>query len=184
MHIGLFGGTFDPPHRGHQQVSAALLEQELVDEIWYVPVFKHPWADRLQKKFAPYEHRVAMLEHILEPNQKVAHYKEVSFTFDILEYFNKKYPEHMFTWIMGSEYLPKFKDFLAGHPGLAQHPFYIYPRAGAGREPLYSNMTLLDQLPEVAVSSTQVRAALKNGSSVDSLISSEVAAYINKNNLY
>lgn len=184
MHIGLFGGTFDPPHRGHQQVSQALLEQQLVDEVWYVPVFQHPWAERLQKKFAPYEHRVAMLELILEPNQKVAHFKHVSFTFDTLEFFSKQYPQHIFTWIMGSEYLPKFKDFLVGHPGLALHPFYIYPRAGAAKQPLYSNMTLLDQVPEVAVSSTQVREHLQAGQPVEDLLDQKVIKYVENNRLY
>lgn len=184
MHIGLFGGTFDPPHLGHSMVAEEILAQGILDQVWFVPVFEHPWAERLQKKFAAYEHRVAMINLILGDNQFVKHFRQKSYTFDTLEFFSQKHPKHRFSWIMGSEYLPKFDDFLAVHPGLSNYDFFVYPRAGFAREPIYQNMTLLDSVPEVKISSTQIRERVLAGQSVVKLVGKKIARYINQNNLY
>jgi nicotinate-nucleotide adenylyltransferase len=188
MKIGLFGGTFDPPHNGHQQVARELLGKNIVDQIWFVPVFEHPWAERLNKKFAPYEDRVAMLELILEEGMSVKHFKQKSFTYDTLSYFNKLLQQenqnYELSWIMGSEYLPKFADFLDMHPRLLDFHFYIYPRAGYPKAPLYPNMTLLDQMTEIEVSSTQVRELLVQNKSVSKLVDNQVNNYILEHNIY
>lgn len=184
MKIGLFGGTFDPPHRGHELVAASLIDKGYLDEVWFVPVFKHPWADRLNKKFSAYKHRVAMLEQILEPDQRLVHFRRVSYTFDTLEYFSKKHPEHDFFWVMGSEYLPKFADFLKDHPGLLDYPFLIYPRAGYPLEPLCPNMHMPQGVPTVEASSTQIRELISQGKFADEHLHQAVAAYIKEVKLY
>lgn len=184
MKIGIFGGTFDPPHNGHQLVASELLKQKIVDQIWFVPVYQHPWADRLAKKFAPYKHRVAMLKFIIGKSQQIKHFKQKSYTYDTLEFFRQKHPEHEFVWIMGSEYLPKFADFLSMHPRLTDYHFYIYPRVGYPRQPLYQNMTLLNKMPEIEVSSTQVRGLLEQKKRVDNLVDSKIEKYIKEHNIY
>lgn len=184
MKIGIFGGTFDPPHNGHQLVASELLKQKVVDQIWFVPVYQHPWADRLAKKFAPYKHRVAMLKFIIGKSQQIKHFKQKSYTYDTLEFFRQKHPEHEFVWIMGSEYLPKFADFLSMHPRLMDYHFYIYPRIGYPRQPLYQNMTLLDKMPEIEVSSTQVRRLLEQKKRVDNLVDPKIEKYIKEHNIY
>lgn len=185
MHIGLFGGSFDPPHKGHQQVAASLIELNLVDEVWFVPVYKHPWADAENKRtLAPYEDRIAMLRLILSERQSIAEYKDISFTYDTICFFQEKHPEWMFTWVMGSEYIPKFKDFLKGHPALASLPFYVYPRAGHTFKDVYSNMTPLRQFPEVQISSTEVRNRIQEKSSIDDIVDHTVVKYIQKHKLY
>jgi nicotinate-nucleotide adenylyltransferase len=57
--IGIFGGSFDPPHVGHAHAARCALAVR-VDELWLVPVFVHPRG----KALAPYEHRVAMCERL------------------------------------------------------------------------------------------------------------------------
>lgn len=184
MKIGIFGGTFDPPHNGHQLVASELLKQGIVDQIWFVPVYQHPWADRLAKKFAPYNHRVAMLKSIVGKSQQIKHFKQKSYTYDTLEFFRKKHPEYELSWIMGSEYLPKFVDFLSMHPRLMDYHFYIYPRAGYPHQPLYQNMTLLDKMPEIEVSSTQIRGLLEQKRRINNLADPKVEKYIKEHNVY
>lgn len=188
MQIGLFGGTFDPPHLGHSLVASELLKQKIVDQVWFVPVFKHPWADRLAKKFAPYNHRVAMLKLSINkqnnPKQQIKHFKQTSYTYDTLEFFRQKYPQNNFSWIMGSEYLPKFGDFLSMHPHLSKYQFYIYPRAGFPKSPLYKNMILVDKVPEVDISSSQVRQLLEQNKNIDNLIDVNVKDYIKEHKIY
>lgn len=186
MKIALFGGTFDPPHNGHALVADTLIKNELVDEIWFVPVFKHPWADRYQKQLSSYEDRVAMLELMLQdkPSQRLAHFKEISFTYDTLQFFASKHPEHSFFWLMGSEYLEKFADFLVDHPQLMEYPFLIYPRAGYDLRPVYGNMLVLEDMPTIKVSSTQVRQFIGQGQSATKLVPATVLAYIKGQQLY
>lgn len=193
MKISLFGGAFDPPHLGHQQVAEKMLEHDLVDEVWFVPVFKHPWARSLHKEFlTSYEKRVEMLEFLVKViNEKmgvektrIAHYKDISYTYNTLMYFSQKYSEHELSWIMGSEYLSKFDQFLAMHPKLLDFSFFIYPRKGYAFDPIYKNMTALKDMSEIDISSTKVRQSVKNDDSFSHLVLPQVRDYIVKENLY
>ena len=184
MHIGVFGGAFDPPHVGHAQIAAAGIEQGLVDEVWFVPVYIHPWAKRYGKQLTSYEHRCAMVKLTLGEHQHLQEFQAVSYTFDTLEYFSKLHPEHTFSWIMGSEYLDRFGDFLTVHPGLENYTFFVYPRAGHPMEPLQSFMQPIQGVPEVTVSSTDVRERRKAGESITELVHPAVAEYCIAHNLY
>lgn len=162
--IALFGGAFDPPHNGHQQVAQSLLELEYVDQVWYVPVFRHPWAEKIGKVFlTDYLLRVEMLKMILTQGTKIAHYRDVSFTYPTLEYFHKKFPEHQFFWVMGSEYLPKFDLFLKDHPKLMDYPIFVYPRYGFPVKNLYQNMIPLNGVDQINISSSMIRDKVKSG---------------------
>jgi len=189
MKIALFGGAFDPPHLGHRVVADSLLKNKIVDEVWFVPVFKHPWASRYGKQqLVDYDKRVEMLNLNLGDinGVEVKHYKDISFTFNTLEYFSKEYPQNQFSWVMGSEYLNRFDDFLKGHPQLIDYPFYIYPRAGFDFNDglKKENMTFLYNMPEVTASSTDIKKLIKEGKSFSSIVAKDVESFIQKNKLY
>ena len=61
MHIALFGGAFDPPHLGHLQVIQQILQHNLADQIWVIPVGQHDFL----KQMSPSKWRVVMLELLL-----------------------------------------------------------------------------------------------------------------------
>lgn len=186
MHIALFGGAFDPPHNGHQLVAATLIEKNIVDQVWFVPVFEHPWAKQLGKTFmSDYAHRLHMIKLLCTLDAlQTKEYREVSYTFDTLEFFSKKFEKHHFSWVMGSEYLPKFDAFLSMHPGLANYQIYIYPRAEHPMVGLRDNMIDLHDVGEIDVSSTLVRNLASAGKSISHLVPKVIEAYITKHNLY
>ncbi len=185
MKIALFGGAFDPPHLGHQRVAEEIIAQQLVDQVWYVPVYIHPWEARYGKlDMVPYEQRLEMVKLMLPSQTQLQEFREVSFTYPTLVYFSQKYPEHDFSWLMGSEYLDRFDDFLAGHPRLIDFQFFIYPRTGHPLAPLQSNMTPLTEVEEVAISSSDVRERIQTGQSIFQLVHPAVAAYIQEHQLY
>ncbi|MCB9801348.1 MAG: nicotinate (nicotinamide) nucleotide adenylyltransferase [Pseudomonadales bacterium] len=182
--VALFGGAFDPVHNGHVQV-ASVVATDFIDEVWFVPVFKHPWAEKYGKEvLAAYEHRVAMLRMVLGENQQIAEYLDVSFTYPTLKYFSQKFPDFEFSWIMGSEYISRFDAFLEGHPKLSDFTFYMYPRKGYPLENLYPFMVGLHDMDEVTVSSTEIRDAVKNGDSIAEYVPQAIAEYIDKHQLY
>lgn len=61
--VGLFGGSFNPPHVAHQLVALYVLETQPIDELWFVPVFTHVFG----KALAAFEHRVALCELAAAP---------------------------------------------------------------------------------------------------------------------
>lgn len=56
--IGIFGGSFNPPHVGHTLATLWALQTHAIDEIWWVPTHQHAFS----KELAKFEDRVAMCE--------------------------------------------------------------------------------------------------------------------------
>ena len=62
MRVAVYGGSFDPPHVAHGMVASWLLWTGVVDEVWLVPSFEHPFA----KDMGPWTARVAMCQALAE----------------------------------------------------------------------------------------------------------------------
>lgn len=56
MKIGIFGGTFDPPHIGHLVIAEHALAQLCLDAVWFVPVGQPP----TNSTTASQQHRIAL----------------------------------------------------------------------------------------------------------------------------
>lgn len=185
MKVTLFGGAFDPPHLGHQQVTQALLENNLTDSVWYVPVNQHPFGKQTQTTD---QHRVAMLELIAQPNTRIETFEltndEPSLSYVTLRSLSTRYPEHTFTWVIGSDNLPDFHKWDFYEEILSEFGVFVYPRAGFPFQPLYKGMTPMEKMLEVAVSSTEIRERLSTKQSIDTLVDPKVAAYIAQHQLY
>ena len=66
--IALFGGSFDPPHIGHEAVVKALIKLEYLDKIIIMPTFLSPFKSNF---FAPSELRLKWLKTIFSKNKKI-----------------------------------------------------------------------------------------------------------------
>lgn len=198
MQILLFGGTFNPPHLGHQLMveqvlSRPLADGKVIDQVWLLPVGQHSFA----KQFVAKEHRLAMLElmcqSLLTKHPDMAdrifleHYElereEESQTYATLQALAKKHPQHQFSFLIGSDNLAKFHLWNDYELMLKQYPFYVYPRQGFDFEPFYAGMTALVGFPQMAVSSTAVRLALEKGRDLTDLLEESVIAYIKNHKL-
>jgi nicotinate-nucleotide adenylyltransferase len=184
MHIALFGGAFDPPHSGHQLVAASILHEQLADEVWFLPASKHPFL----KPLSPASDRVAMLEAILQPHQRIETYEldhdTTSYTYTTLAQLRLRHPEHTFSFIIGSDNLANFHTWDEHEKLIAEFPFFVYPRPGFPMEPLYPNMTPLSNTATVTTSSTEVRENVQLSKSIAPLVHPNVALYIHNQGLY
>jgi nicotinate-nucleotide adenylyltransferase len=61
--LAYYGGSFNPPHSGHQRVVLEALVHSGADEVWIAPVYTHPDG----KKLAPYNDRIAMCHELTRP---------------------------------------------------------------------------------------------------------------------
>ena len=199
MNIMIFGGSFNPPHLGHQQMVKNVLEAGLTDQLWYLPVGSHDFA----KKMLSSKQRLAMLQLILpkkgEPffdqiriEDCEIRYFKTSYTASTLDYLSQRYPQHQFSFLMGSDNLAKFHlwDDQLGRSYqylLSHYPIYVYPRQNFPLTDKYQEMILLTQFKEVVVSSTAVREALSaEDKKVDlsHLLDQRIISYIRNNHLY
>ena len=104
--VGLYGGSFDPPHVCHVLVATWALCRGELDALWVIPTFEHPFG----KKMAPFQSRCDMIAAALDhlgPTVRVDPVEEglggTSYTIRTVEALQRTYPEHRFSWICGAD---------------------------------------------------------------------------------
>ncbi len=188
--IALFGGSFNPPHVAHELVALYVLETQPVDELWFVPVYAHPFG----KELAPFEHRVAMCELLaaaLGPRVGVSRVEQelasrpgfaVSRTLDLVEHLTQ--PGRELRLVVGADILSDTAKWYRWADVVAAAPLIAVGRSGFA-VPEGSTLTGLT-MPEV--SATQVRDLLGSGGvtapGLAGLLPREVLRYIARHDLY
>ncbi|MDZ4697723.1 MAG: nicotinate (nicotinamide) nucleotide adenylyltransferase [Deltaproteobacteria bacterium] len=182
MHVALFGGSFNPPHMGHALAAQWVLQTQAVDALWLMPCFQHPF----DKALVPYELRLEMCEAFcgdLGPRIRIETIERelggTSRTFDTISALRLKYPEHRFSLVIGSDLLRETDTWHRAAELKSTVPFIIVQRRGAdeaGGGP--GSLAIPD------ISSTEVRARIGAGLSVDSLVPRRVLKIIASASLY
>ncbi|WP_088102548.1 nicotinate-nucleotide adenylyltransferase [Halalkalibacter urbisdiaboli] len=186
--IGLFGGTFDPPHLGHMLIAQEVLYELEMDEIWFVPVHVPPHKQR--QSLTSGSDRIGML-HVAtkdEPRFKVSTIEidrdGKSYTVDTVKLLKEKYPEHRFFFLIGGDmidYLPKWEriDEL-----MTLVTFIGAKRPGAISKSEYSKWIEYVDVVQVDFSSTMIRERVRQGQPIRFMVPREVEAYIKERGLY
>jgi nicotinate-nucleotide adenylyltransferase len=198
MNITLFGGSFNPPHIGHQVVISQAFELiKGLDELWLLPDYKHSFFKG--KLFTDSQHRLAMTKMLETPTSPrlrgASHVKTqtccldqqmTGYTIDHLTYLTKKYPKHKFSFLLGSDNLKSFHKWHEYKKLLKLLHFYVYPRANCPFKPLYPNMEPLEHPMQAItnISSTMIRNKLKNKLPINHLVPASIANYLKTNSLY
>lgn len=189
MHIVLFGGAFDPPHLGHISVVKNFLNLGIVDRLVFLPVFDHAF---IKNMIGP-EHRIQMLEEVKKSHFQdlpvyISDYEikkgEISITFETLVELSEQNPAYQYSFLIGSDNLEKFHKWHHYKKMLKKYKFFVYPRAGYSFDQIREGMIPLTDMPEMDVSSTEIRSRLEEKKDVNDLVSQEVISYIEKNKLY
>lgn len=182
MHIMLFGGAFDPPHNGHLQIVRTILEQQLADDVLFVPCAQHPFG----KQMSPAADRLEMLRRADAGAISTFEIEKTttSFTIDTLEHFFQAQPEDSYSWLIGSDQLPTFNRWHRWEDILALTEVYVYPRENYPFSNLYPGMVALQSLPVISISSTLVRNLISSNQPISHLVPKAVAQYIYEKKLY
>ena len=107
MRIGIFGGTFDPPHLGHLILAERCREAAGLDEVWFLPSFQPP--HKLDRTMSRFEARCVMvaLAAIGQPAFKVERIESElpppSYTAETLRVLKQRHPSHDFHLIVGGD---------------------------------------------------------------------------------
>ncbi len=177
--IAIFGGSFNPPHVGHQALCLMLLETCEVDEVWLVPTYRHYFG----KQLAAFHQRVALCERLVAPLGTRAKISEVERELpdsqgrmlDTLAALRERHSEHEFRLVIGADILLETDRWHAWDEVVAMAPPIVFKRHGyEGGE--------LPAPPDV--SSTAIRSSLVRGESAVPLIPIAVQAHISEHKLY
>lgn len=108
--IGLFGGSFNPPHEGHVHVCEQALRKLNLSQVWWLVTPGNPLKDHSQ--LAPLGQRLAACEAITSnPHMKITACEQsmtTRYTFDTLTRIVETNPGVHFVWIMGADNLGQF----------------------------------------------------------------------------
>jgi nicotinate-nucleotide adenylyltransferase len=189
MRIGIFGGSFDPVHLGHQLVAQAALEELRLDRVFFVPAAQSPF--KPDRQLAPAGIRAAMLRLALvgktwaEIDLQEIERGGISYSIDSVRKFGGRFPGAELFYLIGADHvgqLPKWRD--AAELGKLV-TFVIIPRPGEpqAEAPAGFKLQWLKGHP-LGVSASGIRARVKAGLPIELLTGERVAEAIRNNRLY
>ncbi|WP_027407872.1 nicotinate-nucleotide adenylyltransferase [Anoxybacteroides tepidamans] len=184
--IGIFGGTFDPPHNGHLLMANEVMHALNLSEIWFMPNRIPPHkrheqvtnsADRLHML------KLAIVDHPQFKIETIELQREgPSYTYDTMRQLKELYPACEFYFIIGAdmvEYLPHWHCI----DQLVQLVTFVgVKRPGFSLHTTYPLVEV--EIPEFAVSSSLIRERVKQGKSIRYLVPERVRLYIEGKGLY
>lgn len=133
MTVGLFGGSFNPPHAGHALVAEIALRRLALDQLWWIVTPGNPLKDTRQ--LAPLKARLAASEIIAtDPRIKVTAFEaahQLRYTADTLALIKAANPGVHFVWIMGADNLAGFHRWQRWQKIATTFPIAVIDRPGS-----------------------------------------------------
>jgi len=190
MRVAVFGGSFNPPHVGHQLAALWVLETAEVDELWLIPALVHPF----EKALAPFEDRFRMCERAvaaLGPRARVSDLEArlggPSRTLRTIETLIEANPGVAFSLVIGSDLVAESSTWYGAERLRELVPFIVVGRQGRDPAARAAGSAPGDGAEALAipdVSSTAIRGALAAGRPTGSWVPRRVLEYIFEHRLY
>ena len=133
MQVGLFGGSFNPPHAGHALVAEIALRRLALDQLWWMVTPGNPLKN--SHELAPLAERLRLSEGLAaNPRIKVTAFEashHLRYTADTLALIHAKNPGVDFVWIMGADNLRDFHRWQRWRQIAMTFPVAVIDRPGA-----------------------------------------------------
>ncbi len=191
MNIGIFGGTFDPPHVGHLIVCEHAREELGLDKILFIPsaISPHKQHHQLVNPEARLEMvRLATFgQDFFEPCDVEVHRGGVSYTVDTLDQLRQTYPNEKFTLLLGFDNLVEFGTWKSPERILQLATVAAMTRPGVDPDGVADDLCgkfTLCRVPGIGISSSEIRDRVKHGKSIHYLVPKPVESYIYYRKLY
>lgn len=194
--IGLLGGTFDPPHMAHLALAKLALSHLHLDQVRWMPAGR-PWQKMVGSGPVPSQaaHRLAMVSLAIQDEPRfVLDDREVrrqgpSYTVDTLRELRAEHPDARWFLIIGQDQLGRFDTWKDWRQVLQWATLAVAPRSGQPLKPpaAFSGVEASIEalpMPEIPVSSTELRRAVSRGEDISPLAGEAIAGYIAHHHLY
>ena len=186
MKLGIFGGTFDPPHLGHYLAAVDAAEALGLDQVVWVPAAQQPF--KTGESTTDAEARLAMTALVVQGDPRFGvdalevERGGLSFTVDSLRAFRARHPGAALFLLLGTDaaaLLPKWRE---PEEVRALAEIVVLTRGGEG-ESIPAGVTALPTR-RVDISATEIRARVRAGRSIRGFVPDVVADYIAATGLY
>jgi nicotinate-nucleotide adenylyltransferase len=188
MNIGLYFGSFNPVHVGHLIIANHILNTADIEQIWIIVSPQNPF--KAEGELLNEVKRLSIVKKCISGDKRIiasnVEFKlsRPSFTADTLIHLRKKYPQHNFSIIMGSDSfqaLPQWKNFQSI---IDNHRIFIYRRKGFEvNAKIKADIKILDG-DILELSSTSIRELIRTGKSIRYLVPDKAREEIEKNHYY
>ena len=198
QHIGIFGGSFNPPHIGHIRAAQSAAQMLGLTKVLLVPACQVPHKEPSAGDPAPHQRlemvRLAAASHpLLEVSDLEIRREGRSYTWDTIQALRAQYPEAEFTLLLGSDMFCGFGQWIHAEEIGREAKLAVLSRgekreqqeiasAAASLNARGVRVTVVPN-PVTEISSTQVRRLLAFGCG-DEFLPGGVAEYIHENKLY
>lgn len=183
MRIGVFGGSFNPPHLMHLNIAKDLLRLKYLDKVIFVPTGNKYIKDDL----IDIKYRIEMLKIMIisYDDMIVSDYENqdrVVYTYETLDYFKKKYLGSEIYFILGADNLKQISNWKNSEYILSNYKLLVINR-GDDKIEVKDNVVVTDILNN-DISSTFIRNNIDNDDIIKKYLDKNVLEYIRKEKLY
>ena len=187
--VGLFFGTFDPIHVGHERIAKYFLERYF-DEIWFVITPLNP--DKINENLTDQSIRLEMSKIFCGDQEKFKscdiefNLPKPNYTADTLLELKKKYPDLNFGIIMGEDNLIGLENW-KNFNKILEGKIYVYPRIN--KHNIDANLkdhpsVIFSDAPVMKISSSEIRRVIVQNGDYQKLVPKQIFNHILNNNLY
>jgi len=193
MKIGIFGGTFNPPHYGHLIVAEFIREEVGLDKIIFIPcsIPPHKQNNEYLIQIASPEHRFEMVKLAITGNKffEVSDIEinrgGVSYTIDTVNYFVSNFPEEKFYLLIGADQFAEFHTWRKPDEIVQKVNLIVFNRPGfVIPQTEFSKFATFITIPNIEISASTIRKRIRHGKSIKYLVPPAVEEYILANKLY
>ena len=193
--IGIFGGAFNPIHIGHINIALSALNEENIDEIWFLPSFKPPHKDF--DEILNFKYRFEMvdlaiknivnfknldLEKKLYDENKI----DITNTYEVLKNIKNIYKNYSFNLIIGLDSLYQIDTWVNFENLIKENKFIVANRLLVENTEIskYNIDYKILNNEIINISSTEIRENIKNKNFLLKFLNKDVIKYIKDNKLY
>ena len=185
--VALFGGSFDPVHRGHLFIAERAVEACALDRVIFLPCWKSP--HKTGQAISSPGDRVSMLEVASEGYEwaEVSEWElsreEASYSWKTAEHFKEELGrETELFWIVGTDQWEVIETWARARYLAELVTFIVFPRGGVAETKDGFRMELVDA--SFDASSTEIRRRVRCGEPVGELVEPGVEEFIEERGLY
>lgn len=133
LRIGLYGGSFNPPHAGHRHVSLLALRRLRLDRLWWIVTPGNPLKET--RGLPSLSERMALARRVAaHPRIAVTGFEAeigARYTLDTLSYLKSRHPDVRWVWVMGADNLGNFHRWRGWRQIARLMPIAVVDRPGA-----------------------------------------------------